>query len=536
MKHNTPTGQPHAPGRETSKDTLHAASPLRSLTPKGLTILLLALTLVTASLPLTAQNWQVGFMMGGANYQGDLRQDFLGTEGWRSAFGVSLHRVYSNRFQVDAQLVRGFLGGNDLAGPYPDRNLSFHTPLTELSLTGRLNLVARPNARVVPYLAAGLAGFHIDPFAFDNSGQKQKLYPLSTEGQGFISNVKKHNNLNLSVPLGGGLTFRVGKRSFLDFEAMFRKTFTDYIDDVSGAYVDRTALQNARGAKAVEMAFRAKGTYPPGGTARGNVQRSDWYHTLSMRLRVPLGKPVEKVAPVVAPVVPEPVADRDKDGVPDAEDACPDVPGLAKYKGCPIPDTDRDGINDEQDKCPNVPGSAKYDGCPPPDTDGDGLNDEIDKCPTVAGLAKYDGCPIPDTDGDGLNDEEDRCPTIPGPRDNGGCPKIDFKAENIQFATNTADLTAAAKTELNKLVTILSRDYPNVRVGIEGHTDNVGKPEANQALSEKRANAVKTYLVGKGIDAGRLDAAGYGMTQPVADNATPQGRARNRRVAFRVSE
>jgi outer membrane protein OmpA-like peptidoglycan-associated protein len=237
----------------------------------------------------------------------------------------------------------------------------------------------------------------------------------------------------------------------------------------------------------------------------------------------------------VAPALPV-VVDRDGDGVNDIDDKCPDVKGLAKYNGCPIPDSDGDGINDEEDKCPNVKGLAKYNGCPIPDSDGDGINDEEDKCPNVAGLARYNGCPIPDTDGDGVNDEEDRCKTIPGVPENGGCPKINFKSENIQFATGTANLTTPAKTELNKLVSILTNDYPNVRVGIEGHTDNVGKAEANQALSEKRATAVKTYLVGKGIAAARLDATGFGQTQPIADNATTEGRAKNRRVNFRVAE
>jgi outer membrane protein OmpA-like peptidoglycan-associated protein len=212
------------------------------------------------------------------------------------------------------------------------------------------------------------------------------------------------------------------------------------------------------------------------------------------------------------------------------------VAGPVRNNGCPILDTDKDGINDEKDKCPTVAGLARYDGCPVPDTDKDGLNDEQDKCPTVAGLAKYDGCPIPDADGDGVNDEEDRCPTLAGTAANYGCPSIDFNAANIQFATGTSNLTTAAKTELNKLSEILNRDYMNIKIAIEGHTDNVGKAEINQSLSEKRAAAVKAYLIGKKVDAARLSSVGYGPAQPVADNATAEGRAKNRRVEFKVSE
>ena len=181
-------------------------------------------------------------------------------------------------------------------------------------------------------------------------------------------------------------------------------------------------------------------------------------------------------------------------------------------------------------------GLAKYQGCPIPDTDNDGINDEEDSCATVAGLAKYHGCPIPDTDNDGVNDEEDKCPTIPGVAENNGCPLIKFNASNVQFATGTATLTKGAKTELNKVVPIMNTQYPDIKVTIEGHTDNTGKAETNQKLSESRAAAVKKYLVSKGISADRLTTVGYGAEQPIEDNKTAAGKAKNRRVAFKLSQ
>jgi len=231
-----------------------------------------------------------------------------------------------------------------------------------------------------------------------------------------------------------------------------------------------------------------------------------------------------------------PIPDTDGDGINDEVDKCPSVAGLAKYEGCPIPDTDKDGVNDEQDKCPTVAGLPKYQGCPIPDTDKDGVNDEEDKCPTVAGLPKYQGCPIPDTDNDGVNDEEDKCPTIAGVAENGGCPVIKFNAANVQFATGTSTLTKNAKTELNKLVPIMNSQYPDIKVSIEGHTDNTGKAESNQKLSEKRAEAVKTYLVSKGISADRLTTVGHGSEMPIEDNGTAAGKAKNRRVEFKLSQ
>ena len=255
----------------------------------------------------------------------------------------------------------------------------------------------------------------------------------------------------------------------------------------------------------------------------------------SFGVLAPLTEPKAKVLP---PPPPPPPADTDMDGVIDADDKCPTVVGLAKYQGCPIPDTDKDGINDEQDKCPTVAGLAKYDGCPIPDTDKDGVNDEEDKCPTVAGFPRYQGCPIPDTDGDGVNDENDRCPTEAGPADNNGCPRLEqfnFNAKNVQFATGKAVLTKGAVAELDKLVTILN-EHPTLKLSIDGYTDNTGKPATNLTLSQKRADAVKTYLVKKGINTDILTATGHGIDNPIADNKTAAGRALNRRVEFSVAQ
>jgi len=235
-------------------------------------------------------------------------------------------------------------------------------------------------------------------------------------------------------------------------------------------------------------------------------------------------------------------ADTDGDGVNDDVDKCPTVRGLAKYNGCPIPDTDGDGINDEQDKCPTVQGLAKYNGCPIPDTDGDGINDEQDKCPTVRGVAKYNGCPIPDTDGDGINDEADRCPTIFGIAANGGCPevkaevvkKVNYVAKNIVFQTGSAILTSASTKQLDQLVTVLKSES-DLQLKIDGHTDNTGVAAKNQTLSEKRAEAVKAYLAKKGIAESRLNSEGFGDTQPIADNKTAAGRAKNRRVELKLN-
>ncbi len=241
-------------------------------------------------------------------------------------------------------------------------------------------------------------------------------------------------------------------------------------------------------------------------------------------------------------VVPLPVAerkDRDEDGVEDSVDACPDVKGLPQFNGCP--DTDGDGIPDKDDKCPTTKGLAKYNGCPIPDTDGDGINDEEDKCPTVPGVPRYQGCPVPDSDGDGVNDEEDKCPNLPGVKENHGCPivkeevvkKVNVAAGNIFFATGNAKLLPKSFKSLNEVVNILNADR-DLKLDIEGHTDNTGSAKTNQPLSEKRAKAVLDYLKSKRVDENRLQSAGFGPDRPIADNKTAKGRTLNRRVELKL--
>jgi OOP family OmpA-OmpF porin len=250
----------------------------------------------------------------------------------------------------------------------------------------------------------------------------------------------------------------------------------------------------------------------------------------------------KKKEPKIIPPPPPPApADTDGDGITDDKDKCPNEKGLAKYEGCPIPDTDKDGINDEEDKCVDVPGLAKYQGCPVPDTDKDGINDEEDKCPSVAGVARYQGCPVPDADKDGVNDEEDKCPNLAGPAENQGCPvineemkkRVDFAANNILFVTGSAKLQSKSFKGLNDVIKIL-QENPDMKLSIDGHTDNVGSDDRNQLLSDQRSASVKAYFTSKGIDESRITAAGHGETQPIADNNTAAGRQKNRRVELKL--
>ncbi len=243
--------------------------------------------------------------------------------------------------------------------------------------------------------------------------------------------------------------------------------------------------------------------------------------------------------------------DSDGDGVFDGLDRCPDTPKgwPVDAKGCPL-DSDGDGVADGADQCPNTPKGAKVDakGCPS-DADGDGVYDGLDQCANTPKGVKVDakGCPL-DSDGDGVFDGVDQCPGTPkGTKvDAKGCPVEEKPApaplftatqkelvlEGVNFENNSAKLTAEATFVLDKVADSLLY-YKDIRVEVGGHTDSKGSDAYNQKLSEARAKSVMDYLVSKGIAASRMTAKGYGEKQPIADNATDAGRAKNRRVALK---
>jgi outer membrane protein OmpA-like peptidoglycan-associated protein len=230
-------------------------------------------------------------------------------------------------------------------------------------------------------------------------------------------------------------------------------------------------------------------------------------------------------------------ADQDDDGVSNDKDDCPERSGLLKYKGCPVPDEDGDGINDENDKCPDAEGTVQYRGCPVPDTDKDGVPDDQDKCPTVAGLARYNGCAIPDTDKDGINDELDQCPAIAGIAGNNGCedlqPKLNSIAAALKFEIGQVNINAKSLQGLDSLVQIMTL-YPKTSLVITGHTDNTGTIKINNRLSLLRAKKVQSYLIKKGLAENRTTLIGMADAQPIASNATKEGRTQNRRADLTI--
>lgn len=224
--------------------------------------------------------------------------------------------------------------------------------------------------------------------------------------------------------------------------------------------------------------------------------------------------------------------DKDGDGFPDSIDACPEQAedGMEPYPGdgCPITsDRDGDGVIDLKDKCPDDP-------------------EDIDK------LQDEDGCPEKDADGDGVLDVRDACPTAPGieqgdPKRDGCASRAPKKLvveadkgelkllEPVQFETGTAELKQESFALLDEVVGVML-DAPDIRIAVHGHTDSRGGLALNRDLSQRRAQAVVKYLTDKGIAFERLEARGFGPDKPISTNDTPEGRALNRRVEFKILE
>ncbi|WP_317897542.1 DUF5723 family protein [Aurantibacillus circumpalustris] len=271
--------------------------------------------------------------------------------------------------------------------------------------------------------------------------------------------------------------------------------------------------------------------------------------------------------------------DSDGDGITDMDDMCPDSAGTAEFKGCP--DTDGDKVIDRLDECPFDPGSSefsgcpdkdadgtpdKYDGCPDefgpkefkgcPDKDGDKIVDKNDECPDQAGPIENKGCPYVDTDGDGVLDKDDNCPKEFGLVELKGCPvsrpvvletapqEVPMKAAekkiiekafaSLEFASAKDIIKAKSLPALNALAKLMVAHSKDWKLKLSGHTDNSGDEEKNFVLSEKRTLAVKNYLVKKAVKEEQIITEWFGQSKPIEDNATPQGRQKNRRVEMKI--
>jgi Domain of unknown function (DUF6089) len=230
----------------------------------------------------TAQHSFFNVLAGGTHYSGDLGNAPIPSLIYPAGgigFGVELN----NRMLINANFFYGKIGGHDKFNKRTkERNLSFYSHLAEFSLQFEYNLFDLYDYKVTPHFFVGAGVFNYTPYAKvgDNIVYLQSL---NTEGQGFFEGRKKYKTTQLSIPFGGGITWAINDNKRLSIFSGIRKTFTDYLDDVSTTYVDYTTLLNNRGGNAVALAFRGGelgngATYPTEGTQRGNAKNKDYYY------------------------------------------------------------------------------------------------------------------------------------------------------------------------------------------------------------------------------------------------------------------
>ena len=235
-----------------------------------------------------AQNFHFSARLGIASYTGDLKPKAI------SLSQSSLLASLGVRYDLSEHLsARGYatitsLKADDKKGDavMQQRNLNFKSKLWDLEATAQWNFFSLNEHWWTPYVFAGIGLFHFNPYTTDSTGQKTFLKPLSTEGQGFMAGVKDYKLMGLNIPFGFGAEYSLNEDMRLGIEFGYRKTFTDYIDDVSTVYVDQTSLLNARGQTAVDLAWRGDektgGSYPPAGTVRGNSKNKDGYYYVAL--------------------------------------------------------------------------------------------------------------------------------------------------------------------------------------------------------------------------------------------------------------
>jgi len=494
--------------------------------------------------------WGLGISGGTNQYSGDLGNRVFAFDQAGYGFGgVSLAYYLNPSLNLIGQGTYGAYGYSNPYQSFVGSKIDF-----DLMLHFRMNngWILPKNFRLEPFLLAGMgtAGY-----------RGTKIIPVTHEGY-------KVNDI--TIPVGGGIKYHL--KPFLAIQYQFIYKFTDH--DVRDRHIvtDKSdGRQDHYGQQAISLIFQI-GRLRKDGDNDGVPDKKD------LCPYTPPGIPVDSVGcpfdrdgdsvydyADLCPDIPgmrsaSGCPDQDEDGVADdqdlcpdefgrngskgcpdddgdgvinSEDACPDKAGLKKHKGCP--DTDGDGIPDHEDDCPYKAGSAEMKGCP--DTDADGVPDYLDECPGIPGT--INGCP--DRDGDGVPDHKDLCPDRAGTHQKKGCPEISTEAldllsqalNGVQFESGKSVIKSQSFSILDKIARLMEK-YPEYILLLDGHTDSQGDPEKNQELSESRAEAVKEYLENKKVLPERIQARGYGDTRPVGNNDTPEGRALNRRVEFKM--
>ena len=247
------------------------------------------------SIAINAQNFHLDLFAGTSNYQGDLQDNGFPFNQAHFAGGAGLSYDLTDHFSIRTGLTLGRVSANDKYGRNRNRNLNFTSNITEGNLELQYYITPLVENSLSPYVFAGIAVFHFDPYTYDTSGKKYYLKPLSTEGEGFLPGVKNYNLTQIAIPFGMGVKLNLSENINVGMELGIRKLFTDYLDDVSTNYVNDSLLLANRGATAVELAYRGnelkngEQTYPAAGSKRGSPKSKDMYYFMGLTLSFRLG-------------------------------------------------------------------------------------------------------------------------------------------------------------------------------------------------------------------------------------------------------
>lgn len=238
-------------------------------------------------LGLSAQNFHFAARAGLANYQGDLQAKALTLKNAKFLGSIGAHYDLTEHITARTYFTFTSLAADDKDGNanMKARNLSFNTNVLEWELSAQYNILTLNYNWYTPYVFAGIGVFNFKPYTY-NGDTKSYLQPLSTEGQGLPGGPKPYKLTQLNIPIGLGALYAVNEDIRVGLELGYRKTFTDYIDDVSGEYYDEAALFAARGQTAVDLAYRGAGTYPPAKTLRGSPRFKDGYYYAALTITV----------------------------------------------------------------------------------------------------------------------------------------------------------------------------------------------------------------------------------------------------------
>ncbi len=249
---------------------------------KHLSVFVFALLTISVA---SAQKLHLTLFGGTANYQGDLQPKRFTFNQAGPAAGLGVLYELSDKLYLRGNITVGKMKASDAnANQNTSRNLSFSSPVTDIHLGLEYDLLNSYQKSITPFVFAGISAFTFNPSALDTAGAKVYLQPLGTEGQGFYQGRTKYALTQMALPFGAGIKFALSENIRIRFELGLRKTFTDYLDDVSTTYADQTDLLINNGQRAVDMAFRGdelkanSRPYPNANSMRGNPESKDWYY------------------------------------------------------------------------------------------------------------------------------------------------------------------------------------------------------------------------------------------------------------------